>query len=335
MLKKLATAAAAAIALLGVQHAPAGRLDPALETRLSAAGPSEKIRIIVEMKEQARPRDLIRALPKGARKAKLKALVAGLKDKARRRQAGIEVELAREQTLGAAERVVPFWVFNGLALRANPGLIRRLAARDDVLEVRLDQEIPPPPRPAEASAPSGPTEWNIAHIRAPEVWALDPAYNGQGTVVGSFDTGVDLAHPELFERYRGNHAISWFDPYGEHSLPTDFNGHGTHTIATAVGGGAGGSAIGVAPGAKWIAAKAWADNGVGLASAFHSIFEWFLAPGGDPDNAPDVVNNSWAFIAAGCNSEFVPDIEAWRAAEIFPAFAAGNAGPSAGSVRSP
>jgi subtilase family serine protease/subtilisin family serine protease len=335
VLKRLATAAAAAIALLGVQHAPAGRLDPALETRLSAAGPSEKIRIIVEMKEQARPRDLIRALPKGARKAKLKALLAGLKDKARRRQAGIEAELAREQTMGAAERVVPFWVFNGLALRANPGLIRRLAARDDVLEVRLDQEIPPPPRPAEASAPSGPTEWNIAHIRAPEVWALDPAYNGQGTVVGSFDTGVDLAHPELFERYRGNHAISWFDPYGEHSLPTDFNGHGTHTIATAVGGSAGGSAIGVAPGAKWIAAKAWADNGVGLASAFHSIFEWFLAPGGDPDNAPDVVNNSWAFVAAGCNSEFVPDIEAWRAAEIFPAFAAGNAGPSAGSVRSP
>ncbi|HXV08240.1 MAG TPA: CARDB domain-containing protein, partial [Burkholderiales bacterium] len=77
------------------------------------------------------------------------------------------------------------------------------------------------------------------------------------------------------------------------------------------------------------------DNGVGLASAFHSIFEWFLAPGGDPNNAPDVVNNSWAFIAAGCNSEFAPDIEAWRAAEIFPAFAAGNAGPSAGSVRSP
>jgi subtilase family serine protease/subtilisin family serine protease len=335
VLKRLVTAAAAAIALLCVQHAPAGRLDPALEARLSAAGSGEKILVIVEMKEQARARELIRALPKGARKAKLKALVAGLKDKARRRQAGIDADLAREQTLGAAERVVPFWVFNGLALRANPALIRRLAARDDVLEVRLDQEIPPPPRPAETSAPSGPTEWNIAQIRAPEVWALDPAYNGQGTVVGSFDTGVDLAHPELFARYRGDHAISWFDPYGEHSLPTDLNGHGTHTIATAVGGSAGGSAIGVAPGAKWIAAKAWADNGVGLASAFHSIFEWFLAPGGDPNNAPDVVNNSWAFIAAGCNSEFLPDIEAWRAAEIFPAFAAGNAGPTAGSLRSP
>lgn len=335
MVKTLAKAAVAALALLAAGHAFAGRLDPVLEARMRDAFAGEKLRVIVELKEQARARDLIAAMPKGTRKAKLKALVAGLKDKARRHQAGIEADLAREQTLGSAERVISFWVFNGIALHANPALIRKLAARDDVLEVRLDQEIPPPPRPAEAGPASGPVEWNLTQIRAAEAWALDPAYNGQGTVVGSFDTGVDLAHPDLFDRYRGDDSISWFDPYGEHSFPTDPNGHGTHTTATAVGGNAGGSAIGVAPGAKWIAAKAWADSGAGYASAFHRIFEWFLAPGGDADNAPDVVNNSWAFVAAGCNTEFLPDIQAWRAAEIFPAFAAGNAGPTAGSLRSP
>ena len=73
-------------------------------------------------------------------------------------------------------------------------------------------------------------------IRAPEVWALGPGYTGAGVVVGSFDTGVDGAHPDLAPRYRGNHAISWFDPYGEHTTPYDNNGHGTHTTGTVVGG---------------------------------------------------------------------------------------------------
>jgi bacillopeptidase F len=130
-------------------------------------------------------------------------------------------------------------------------------------------------------------------------------------VVGSFDTGVDGNHPDLVGRYRGNHAISWYDPYGEHATPYDANGHGTHTTGTAVGGSAGGTAIGVAPGATWIAAKAWNDAGVGSTSAFHLIFQWFLAPGGNPANAPDVVNNSWAFIDAGCFTEYRADIQAW------------------------
>jgi subtilase family serine protease/subtilisin family serine protease len=335
VVKTLAQAAVAALALLAAAHAPAGRLDPALETRMRGAMTGEKLRVIVEMKEQARAAELVRAAPKGARKARLKALVAGLKDKAKRHQAQLHAELERERTLGAVERVVPFWVFNGFAVTATESAIRKLAARDDVLEVRLDQQIPEPPRPTGAAEATGTTEWNIALIRAPEVWALDPRYNGEGTVIGSFDSGVDLLHNDLYSRYRGDHSISWFDPYGEHSLPTDLNGHGTHTTGTALGGDAGGTQIGVAPGAKWIAAKAWADDGVGYASAFHQIFEWFLAPGGDPDNAPDVVNNSWAFVAAGCNGEFAADIQAWRAAEIFPAFAAGNSGPSPGSVRSP
>jgi hypothetical protein len=68
---------------------------------------------------------------------------------------------------------------------------------------------------------------------------------------------------------------------------------------------------------------------------FHQIFQWFLAPGGDPANAPDVVNSSWALTASGCVNEFLADIQAFRAAGIFPAFAAGNSGPAPGSVRSP
>jgi subtilisin family serine protease len=316
----------------------AGRLHPELEAQLKALPPGGTLPVIVEMLDQADPAAAAATAPPGQRRLRIRAVVDALRDHANQRQGPVRALLARERAQGNVQRVVPFWVFNGLAVTATEPVIRRLAARADVFEIRPDAVIPAPPV-VQPTATPGPgasgSVWNLDKIRAPEVWALDIAYTGAGQVVGSFDTGVDLSHPDLRERYRGNHAISWFDPYFQHASPFDFNGHGTHTTGTAVGGDASGMNIGVAPGARWIAAKAWDDSGIGLASAFHEIFEWFLAPGGDPANAPDVVNSSWAFAIGGCNGEFTADILAFRAAGIFPSFAAGNNGPANGSVRSP
>ncbi|MGH2348187.1 MAG: S8 family serine peptidase, partial [bacterium] len=331
-------AAVAASFFLFSQAAWAGRLHPDLETRLSTLPPGGTLPVIVEMVAQADPVAAAAAAPRGPRQMLVQAVVDVLRDVARQHQTSVRAYLAVEQSLGTVQRLVPFWVFNGLAVTATEPVIRALAARPDVWEIRPDTAIPMPApvRPAATPGPSASaSEWNIAHVRAPEVWALDPRYTGVGSVVGSFDTGVDVTHPDLQPRYRGDHAISWFDPYGEHPSPVDFNGHGTHSTGTALGGDASGTNIGVAPGARWIAAKAWNDQGLGLTSAFHQIFEWFLAPGGDPANAPDAVNASWGFATAGCITEFQADVQALRAASIFPVFAAGNDGPDDGSVRSP
>ncbi len=316
----------------------AGRLTPELEAQLGALPPGGKLAVIVEMVTQADPVAAAATAPRRQRLARKRAVRDVLQMVADHDQAAVMSFLGQEQSFGNVQRLRRFWVFNGLSLTASEPVIRRLAARPDVWEVRPDVSIrrPRPIRPAAVPGPSASvSEWNISQIRAPEVWALDSNYTGVGTVVGSFDSGVDLNHPDLQSRYRGNHSISWFDPYGEHATPVDPNGHGTHTTGTAVGGDASGTNIGVAPGARWIAAKAWNDQGIAQASAFHEIFEWFLAPGGDPANAPDVVNSSWAFAEAGCIREFEADIQAFRAAGIFPAFAAGNDGPEDGSVRSP
>ena len=321
------------------QEARGGQVHPDLEPELSALPPGGTIPVIVEMSKQANPAVAAATVPRRQRVARRRAVRDALEMLANQDQTGVRALLAREQGLGSARRVIPFWVINGLSVHATEPVIRRLAARSDVKEVRLDRSIrgPRPLQPAAGPAPTTSTtsEWNIDQIRAPEVWALDPNYSGVGTVVGSFDTGVDVTHPDLASRYRGNHGISWFDPYGQHATPFDANGHGTHTTGTAVGGDASGANIGVAPGAKWIAAKGFNDFGFGSVSAFHQIFQWFLAPGGDPANAPDVVNASWAFEETGCITEFRADILALRAAGIFPSFAAGNDGPDDGSVRSP
>src|SRR5436190_44831 len=58
-------------------------------------------------------------------------------------------------------------------------------------------------------------EWNVAKVRAPEVWAK--GFTGQGIVVANIDTGVQYTHPALVQRYRGNaggsftHAYNWWD----------------------------------------------------------------------------------------------------------------------------
>jgi subtilase family serine protease len=324
------------ISLLLSMEAWAGRLHPSVEQKLRMLATGEKLSVIVVMTEQAKLPEILAKNPNADRKGRGRAIVQNLQALAGRHQGPIWTFLAKFPSSRDMDRVVPLWIFNGFAVTATESLIRSLAALPEIQEVRLDKQIPlPAPSASGTGAQSLPNEWNIDLIRAPEVWAINPAYNGTGAVIGSFDTGVDLTHPDLNPRYRGNHHISWFDPFGEHSAPFDPHGHGTHTTGIAVGGSASGSNIGVAPGATWIAAKGWSDSGIALASTFHRIFEWFLAPGGNPDNAPDVVNSSWVFDEAGCQEEFVPDVLALRAAGIFPAFASGNDGPDAGSVRSP
>ena len=100
----------------------------------------------------------------------------------------------------------------------------------------------------------------------------------------------------------------------------------------------GGDAIGVAPGAEWIAANPFAVSPT-LFSTLHSSFTWVLDPNGaaDPtDIAPDVVNNSWALNAPGvCVSEFQADIDLLKAAGIGVVFAAGNEGPNLFTSQSP
>ncbi|MCW1969269.1 MAG: S8 family serine peptidase, partial [Anaerolineae bacterium] len=163
---------------------------------------------------------------------------------------------------------------------------------------------------------------------------------GKGVVVGNIDTGVDWNHPALKTRYRGydergigpaNHLHNWFDPTNEGAFyPSDVNGHGTHTMGTMVAG----NGIGVAPDAKWIAAKGFNGQGQGLNSWLHRAIQFMLAPGGKAEYAPDILNNSW-----GNNNptetEFARDVEVLNAAGIVTFWASGNSGPRSGSISSP
>jgi len=189
-------------------------------------------------------------------------------------------------------------------------------------------------------------EWGVADIGADHVWNVFGVFGGRITVA-SIDTGVEFTHPALVRQYRGNlgggvfdHNHNWFDPAGicPAPAPCDNNSHGTHVTGTMVGDDGAGNQIGVAPRARWIAAKGCEFGSCSLASLLASG-QWMLAPtdlaGANPKPAlaPHVVNNSWG--GSGGDLFYQGIINAWVAAGIFPVFSAGNSGPGCGSTGSP
>jgi subtilisin family serine protease len=174
------------------------------------------------------------------------------------------------------------------------------------------------------------TAWGLGDTHAPEFWAQF-GLRGEGVRVASIDTGAQWDHPALREAYACKDAPSnsacWRDATVTcpSELPCDDQGHGTHTIGTMIGSDDPTlpHRVGMAPGAQWIACKACSGtscNGSNLAACA----DWLLAPGGNPNNRPQVVNNSWG--GAGGNLWFTSKVESWRAAGIFPVFSAGNDG---------
>ncbi len=310
--------------------------------------------VLVILKEQA---DLSEVRGLAGREERLHAVYEALRDTALRSQEGLRRAL---EGRGVDHR--PFYVVNLIALRGDRALVRDLAARGEVARVvanpRVRQRLPQPDGGGPAPQASEGVAWNVAQIRADEVWAL--GVTGQGIVVAGQDTGYDWEHPALVGRYRGSqdgtvtHDYNWHDAIhsrdsscgADSPVPCDDDGHGTHTMGTIVGDDGEGNQIGVAPGAEWIGCRNM-EQGVGTPATYIECFEFFLAPypvdgdpflDGDPSLAPHVINNSWTCPPSeGCDWETLQAVvEAVRAAGIMVVASAGNSGSGGcGTVQDP
>jgi subtilisin family serine protease/PKD repeat protein len=233
-----------------------------------------------------------------------------------------------------------FFTDNSLFVTADKNVLRELAAFPEIVGFRANHIHPLEPIVDEAKPtfPEG-VAWGIALVGADQVWQ-DFGIKGQGIVVANVDTGVEYTHDALHVNYKcgdGPHADCWYDPSAicpDPSVPCDNAGHGTHTMGTMAGDDDPGLAYnaGMAPDAQWIACKGceydWCSD-----FALTACADWILAPNGNPDNRPNVVNNSWG--GGGCNDWYRDKVQAWRAAGIFPAFSAGNMGSDCSSLGSP
>ena len=300
------------------------KFDPLVKEKLSQLQPGDMMTAIVTLREQV---DMSR-LQSPNQAVQSQSVIRTLQATANATQGQVEELLRSRQTQGLVKNFDSFWIFNGFSVTASSEVIHELSQHPDVFSITPDEiEVMP--------VTVGIPEANISFINAPALWSM--GYSGQGVVVASMDTGVDVSHPDLASHWRGG-SNSWFDPYHQHpTTPIDLNGHGTWTTGIMVGGDLSGTSIGVAPGAQWIAVKIFNDQGGGTATAIHQGFQWLLDPDHNPAtaDAPQVVNNSWTYANPGCYLAFEADLQSLRAAGILPIFAAGNSGPNSNSSYSP
>lgn len=303
----------------------------------------KEISFIVKFKESANPNQVAQEAKKQAAKAKLsaadaelsqrKAVVNALQTTADKSQENVKSFLEDE----GVEEVKSFFSVNAMAVTATEEVAKEIAQYAEVAEVVTDDkhELNQPIDTKELAAPGSYT-WNVDRVNAPGAWAK--GIDGSGVTVATFDSGVQWDHVALKESYRGynadtgevNHADNYLDATAGNPEPTDGVGHGTHVTGTMVGySQEDDGAFGVAPGAEWMAVKVFDDTGSTSDSILLAGGDWILAPNGDASNAPDVVNNSWGGQPGymGKDEFFRDMVIAWRAAGIFPTFAAGNETP--------
>jgi len=239
----------------------------------------------------------------------------------------------------------PYYLVNGLEVRGGPVLQWWLERRPEVDRVLYNPTLRPlKPETVGPASPNAPTSppWNLERINAARVWE-ELGITGEGIIVGQSDSGVQWDHPELVDGYRGgegNHDYNWFDPWYRTSVPTDWGGHGTHTLGTVLG-----ETVGVAPGATWFGCANLARN-LGNTALYLDCMQFMLAPiplngdplrDGDPALGANVLNNSWGCPdLEGCDPDaLLPAVRALRAAGIFVVVSAGNDGPACSSLDNP
>jgi subtilisin family serine protease len=253
-----------------------------------------------------------------------------------------------------------FYIVNAIWVRASMEVARSIAFRPEVSRIEANPVInnfthPELMKVLDTTSPnaevtnsvSAVPEQGVTYIRAPEVWAS--GFTGQGIVIGGADTGIKWDHPALKAHYRGwngtiaSHDFNWHDSVhigggacgANTTAPCDDNGHGTHTVGTAIGDDGAGNQIGVAPGAKFVGCRNM-DQGNGTPARYLECMEFMLAPypvngtpaQGDPSKRPHITINSWTCPSLeGCSpSTLLAAVEAQRAAGIMMVVAAGNEG---------
>ncbi|MBW7874964.1 MAG: S8 family serine peptidase, partial [Candidatus Cloacimonetes bacterium] len=154
--------------------------------------------------------------------------------------------------------------------------------------------------------------------------------------VGVLDTGILKTHPDFGDRVLL--TKDFISSYADNDS-NDGQGHGTHCAGTIGGSNTSGRAIGVAPEASFVIGKIFNDSGSTTMSAILNAMQWIADPDSNPatDDAPRVVSNSWGGGQGTVQSEKPrwTAVQTWRDLGIVPVFAAGNSGPSMGTMSVP
>ena len=338
----------AILAVLAAAVASAGEIHPDLAAALAKAQPPDHLKVLVMMRDQADIASLDATLStaRAVRQIRHERVVRELQAAADLTQPDFLDGIAAVKSGGAIAAVRPLWIVNAVGLEATPQAIRALAARPNTATIypAYPLELIAPTRvgsPTPKASAAETVEPGITVTGAPDLWAI--GIDGTGALICDLDTGADGTHPAFASRWRGLDdgvapSAAWFDPETNTTAPFDPMGHGTHTMGTILGRD-GDHIVGMAWGAKWIAAGV-----IDRVDMTHTItdalaaMQWTADPDGNPstvDDVPAVTNNSWGIPGTSCEDTFWAGIDNAEAAGVAYIFAAGNEGPLPKTLRSP
>jgi bacillopeptidase F len=315
-----------------------------LQEAISKANPNDYIRVLVLLRDQV---DVVSMDEQFYRETvsipqRVSELIITLKEKAATTQVNLLSYLEGKTQSGEVFRYESFWIANLVMVEAKVEVINEIMFRLDVIQMDLDAilELDKPIEVNHETDGIESIEPGLKIVNAHLLWAI--GITGQGRLVMGIDTGVQLQHPALQYKWRGNHVPynqAWFDPGGGTTTPNDCDYHGSHTMGTMVGRSTTtADTVGVAINAEWIAAKT-------ICSSPHTsnsiaAFQWAINPDGNPattNDMPDVISNSWydPDVTNECSGIYKTTLDAVEAAGIAVIFSAGNNGPGVSTITKP
>ena len=330
----------------------AGEIDSRLEAMMAQGNTDDIYSTIVILKDQVDLNALKASFQQTGvdRRTRHEIVVNNLREKAEETQPDLINLLSATMGKGVVS-YRSFWILNAIAVNGNAEFLTELANQQAVEKIYRNE-------PVEIIQSVGPIiksdPINVTHIAEQGILDLNvrPLWNmgitGDGVIVMNIDTGVASNHPALSTRWRGadpgvDTSEAWFDPVNNFPIPYDNSGHGTHTMGTITGleEDADPDTIGVAWGAKWIAALLAVNLDFDFLDVIPAIeaFQWGIDPDSIPetiDDVPRVISNSWGIpLSVDCNSYIDNIIDAVEAAGVAVLFAAGNNGPELNTMISP
>lgn len=252
-------------------------------------------------------------------------------------QNDIKEMLDRALEQGKVSSYESFFSSNSIHVIASDiDFIRQLAAHPSVEDIALNGKVSAVDTSSSSSAQNGGDvidsadgiDWGVKMVRANSVWD-EFHLDGSGVTIGIIDTGVNYKLPVLRNAYKGYDAATgtydtkyykdFIDPDKVEPAASSENTHGTHVAGTILGKeGDSLNRIGVAPGAKFINARAISE-GMTSSDVILRAGDWMYSM------HPDIINNSWAGASNNNDEWFARMAQTWQDAGIIAVFAAGNA----------
>ena len=214
----------------------------------------------------------------------------------------------------------------GLSVKIRPSTLEQILTSDSTIHAYPDLQV----RALDYASDQ--------QIGADQVWTRTDAHGspvtGTGVTVAVIDTGIYYTHPDLGGGFGpGYKVIGGYDFFNNDSDPMDDNGHGTHVAGIIAGSG---GIEGVAPGASLLAYKVLGADGSGPMSDVIEAIDASIDPNNDGSSSDhaDVISMS---LGGSGDSQDPICLAVQRAVEagVVVVVAAGNSGPSVGTVASP